>query len=815
MSFTNGILLGGAALILVPILLHLMMRRQPKHLLFPALRLVKRRQLSNRRRMQLRHVLLLAVRCAALLLLVLALARPSVRPGAIGPMLAALAVTGLGGLAALGLLLAWAYQARRAVLAGLAAATLLLLVFASVLALRWLGDGEATLGGQAGPVAAALVFDTGVRMEYLHQNQTRLDAARALGERIVAQLPADSEVAVLDSRSARSLDAGDALANFAVDHAMARRRITSLQTTAVPLPLPHAVRQGIDRVLQSDKARQEVYVLTDLARVAWDEHAAKELRQRMEEAPQVHVYVIDVGAAQPRNFALGDVVRFDDVLPAGDRAGAPAAGRLTLAVDVLHTGDGGTCDVELRMYDDSDASAGAKPDERPSRIRGTPQSVQLAANGSQRVEFSLDGLREGVQQGFIQLTAVDGLPVDDRRYFTVRVRPAWRVLLVAPDPPDDYARFVLQAVQPAGMIAAPQFDCETMRLADLDRRTVEDLQQYAAVCLLDPEPLSAAAWTLLSDYVRHGGGVGLMLGRNVRFPERFAGPASRQLLPGQLQRIQNRQDDPTYLVETSASHPVLTKVRGTNQDVPWYAWPVYKYWQIDLPERRPDGNDVDQGRAAHPVMRFSTGHPAVIAATLGSGRIVVTATPVSDWPSDPRTWNLLTANNPWPYMALLDGTLLYLAGAGAERLNYFAGQPATLQVDPALRSVSGINPLGNPLPAAVDPRQSRLVVSSTQWPGSYVLRAGGEQDPFRAGFSVNIPADLTRLERITTEDLQHLLGEGTFTLAQTPDEIVREVAQRREGVKLFPWLMLALAVAMAAEHLLSSFFYRPRKEDEP
>ena len=78
MDFLNPALLGGITLAGLPIVLHLVMRQKPRHLEFPALRFLRLRQESNQRRMRLRHLLLLALRVAALCLLALALARPSI-----------------------------------------------------------------------------------------------------------------------------------------------------------------------------------------------------------------------------------------------------------------------------------------------------------------------------------------------------------------------------------------------------------------------------------------------------------------------------------------------------------------------------------------------------------------------------------------------------------------------------------------------------------------------------------------------------------------------------------------------------------------
>ena len=71
MAFANLSLLLGALLVTVPILLHLVLRQEPKRLVFPALRFLQQRREANRRRLQLRHWLLLALRCAAIAALVL------------------------------------------------------------------------------------------------------------------------------------------------------------------------------------------------------------------------------------------------------------------------------------------------------------------------------------------------------------------------------------------------------------------------------------------------------------------------------------------------------------------------------------------------------------------------------------------------------------------------------------------------------------------------------------------------------------------------------------------------------------------------
>ena len=78
MTFVHPLLLGGLALVGIPILVHLIMRQKPKQLPFPAFRFLLQRHRTNQRKLQLRHLLLLALRMLLLAAICLALARPKV-----------------------------------------------------------------------------------------------------------------------------------------------------------------------------------------------------------------------------------------------------------------------------------------------------------------------------------------------------------------------------------------------------------------------------------------------------------------------------------------------------------------------------------------------------------------------------------------------------------------------------------------------------------------------------------------------------------------------------------------------------------------
>src|SRR5438067_1257757 len=201
MAFVNLSLLVGGVLIAIPVVLHLIMRQRPKQFIFPALRFIHERRLANQRRLQLRHWLLLALRCAAVGLLVLALARPSVASGALSSWIAAGLLAALAAFAAIIALASLSRAVPRWISGGFAGLAAVLLVATLFLAGRAIAGKSPLLGDQELPIAAAMVIDTSPRMQYRHENKTRLEAAQEMALWLLRQLPAESELAILDSDS--------------------------------------------------------------------------------------------------------------------------------------------------------------------------------------------------------------------------------------------------------------------------------------------------------------------------------------------------------------------------------------------------------------------------------------------------------------------------------------------------------------------------------------------------------------------------------------------------------------------------------------
>src|SRR5262245_51175246 len=83
MSFLTPLFLAGLGAIAVPILIHLIQRERKRVIQFPSLMFLQRIPYQSVRRRRIRHWFLLAMRVAAIALIVLAFARPFFQQGAI------------------------------------------------------------------------------------------------------------------------------------------------------------------------------------------------------------------------------------------------------------------------------------------------------------------------------------------------------------------------------------------------------------------------------------------------------------------------------------------------------------------------------------------------------------------------------------------------------------------------------------------------------------------------------------------------------------------------------------------------------------
>jgi hypothetical protein len=339
------------------------------------------------------------------------------------------------------------------------------------------------------------------------------------------------------------------------------------------------------------------------------------------------------------------------------------------------------------------------------------------------------------------------------------------------------------------------FDCQSISVNEL---TDVSLDGVAAVCLVDPRPLSENVWQKLHGFVAAGGGLGIFLGSNAVPIDRFNVQAAHELLPGKL--VRQWRAGEAYLAPRELEHPLLAKFRRLAGGIAWETLPVFRHWQLD-----------DLSPEASVVVRFSNGQPAIFERPVGRGRVLLLTTPVSDPANRRDSWNLLpTGDAPWPFVMLANEMLYYLVGSGQQRLNYTTGETAVIHLDSddSFPVYVLTTPRGDSIRTPIDDRQRSLVITTTELPGNYRLQAGGPEQGAQLGFSADLPLNVSQLERATADELKAVFGESPYRLAANREEIDRDMSTARVGRELFPYLMLFLALVLGCEQVLSNRFYK-------
>lgn len=256
----HPILIAGAALVALPILLHLIMKQEPKRLLFPAVRFLRQKQRTNQRKMRLRHLLLLLLRMLLIALFCLALFQPRLPSGGLN----------------LGL------------------------------------TGEQ-------PVAAVFVIDTSPSMGYTADGKTRLDEARRRALELLDDLPADSRVAVLDPTDpvgTWEVSVGDARRKI---EAMKEPHGAAPPTTTALLAAYQLLKTVDQESDSSEPLPRLVAVFSDRAAASWQADRAEDLKRALAEVPSpavAHLFV-DVGAEGPANVSIIAAEARPQVVPVG------------------------------------------------------------------------------------------------------------------------------------------------------------------------------------------------------------------------------------------------------------------------------------------------------------------------------------------------------------------------------------------------------------------------------------------------------------------------------------------------------------------
>jgi Aerotolerance regulator N-terminal len=770
----HPILLTGAVLVGLPILLHLIMRQEPKRLHFPAFRFLKQRRRTNQRKLRLRHLLLMLLRMCLIILMCVALFQPTL-----------------------------------------------------------VSEGFSLRGEQ--PVAAVLVIDTSPSMGYvlaadrtglsearmrglklLEESPqgpwTALDDARARAMEILDELPPGSKVAVIDTA-----ERGEA--NWSLSAADARNVVRGFKKPkAGGLPVTRALEQAYNlfvRVDQEMEPGQEplprvLYIFSDRTTASWDASRLPDLQQLRDRVPPPSIFAayIDVGVEKPLNMAITNVELRPQIVPA----------HLPVVLNVTVTGVGPAAKnaVVCRIADKPEAQT--KP-------------VEIRPDGTGTVQFRWDGLPPGLHQAEVSLVTADAQPLDNVRYVTFRVQEPRKVLIVADEPPIGFGAVAGNLgsrgkvarsawVWWAALMSSQSYVSDEYSADDVVGWKLPDLAKYEAVTLAGVAAPDDELWRLLRDYVDGGGQLVILPGEKM---SGYKSEAAHKLLPGdftELIEVNPEGEGVGWAWDAlSYQHPFLAPFREWRKDpnIDFVKFPpvVWRYWQLnDVPKQSvivsyADSPDADKR------------HPAIVGQQVGNGRVVVFTTA---WDFDQRPgkdWNNYLGS-PRSFSVVVPILMTrYLTGDTEDvNFNFLNGQNVLVKWPPGDQKkafyLEGPDVIGTDAILKREEGQAYLRLGPERMQTAGNFRVRSEDLKWAEGFSLNASPDESNLERIGIDQIEPLLGKDSVAPA-TKDLRIRDMLKGKftQPVELFPFLMVLLLLVLALENLLANKFYRqPPKQAE-
>jgi hypothetical protein len=655
-------------------------------------------------------------------------------------------------------------------------------------------DSVKLIGDSQAPVAALVVVDTSPRMLYTHENHTRLERVKELGDWLLGQFPADSQVCVLATDNDSPF--------FSVDVSAAKKRLATLDIAYESSFIPDALADGIRLLEKAPQERKEVYVLTDLTARSWAAESTGATFELMKRNDSINVFVIDVGVKDAQNFLLAAPLLESDLI-------TRTAG-LKLSSELVRVGAAAQRTVRMRIEQPNPALPVVRDGKTitPDKFWERTTTLDIRQDRGATVDFSFnESLEPGIYHGTLEVIGEDGLAVDNVRFFTFSVSEAFKVLVVHPD--DVNPGVVVDALAPDSdrSSSVSIFQCTTM----LQSEMASEFEDYDAVLLLDPKPIANSTWKALENYVSGGGGLGIFLGHNAArgatADPGFQSENAQRVLSGKLTDQWRRPDGKLYLSPDNFSHPLFAPFRGLEMNIPWQNHPVMLHWAIE-----PD--ELAETLPTQTLLRYGNGQPALIERQIGDGRVLVMTTPITEpsYSRERKIWNELFVGRAWPTWLLVNQIGLYLIQNEAETLNVFVGQPAVLRNEWETHPDSYLvfTPHEGQAPSPLNAPDSHLRYKFTDMPGQYRLKGKLDGKTVLRGFSVNLRNEDTDLSRLDPEILDEVLGFQRYQIATEKNEIQRQQGTTRRGQEFYPLLILMMIVVLALEYLMSNRFYNTK-----
>ncbi len=789
MTFLNQAILLALAGVSIPILIHLLHRREARLRDWGAMRFLLASVAARQRRILLEEMLLMALRCALIALVVMAAARPFVPADSRVPWAAVLPAFLIGAMCAgIGAVL-WAYRRILAVLL-LAVAVILLGGAVGGSAYEYVSHGGHWSGGRDAK-DVAIVIDGSMSMQAKVDGVSNFDRAVASAREVVeACRPADAVCVILAGPMPQAATGGPVSDRDTIYTALA-----SLKPTSGAMGLLESLNFAASALEQGHNPAKEIVLITDGQNVGWDLNNAARWQ------------FLASALARER----GKVGLFCRLLTLPKRFDNRSVADVTFSRRVVGTDR--PVGIEVKVANSGTTSSGRA--DVQLAVDGTalpPKRVARTAPGAaETVSFEYQFTKPGRHIVSAHLAGADDLAADDRASRVIDVQHDLPVLIVegAPSarPLEGAAAFMQVALAPGEDDSTDSHNLILPKVVPaLQIGSINDFSAYRVVILSDVPRLPASTARALRQFVRDGGGLLIAPGERV-VPDFYNswGGGRGPLTPALLVK---RHDDPSKSVRPaiqSFSHPALAVVADPAHSDAGSAV-IRSWWQLEVRAR---DRDVRVGAT------LEGGAPLLVERKLGKGYVLMTAISLGRKDSN---WPTLKS-----YVPLLHEIVQYLAAPLMVEDNVQPGAQVTANVPfpaggkpPTPGQMNVLVPSGEQRPASLVTNREGWTASfaGTAEPGLYdfIVPAQMTGDkPASLPFVVVRNPEESFLKPLQKDDLAEAAHRVPIAFADKDADLVSLVVGKVPGREIWKQLATFALVVLLAEVALARWITLSRQ----
>ncbi|WP_425615725.1 BatA domain-containing protein [Anatilimnocola sp. NA78] len=747
---TNPLLfVAGAAAVSVPIIIHLLNKRKFKIVDWAAMDFLLDAEKKNRRRVRLENLILLLLRCLAIFLIGMLLARPFLPTSMTGGLI------------------------------------------------------------DAAQFERIVLLDDSLSMQARQGNDSIWEVTRKrltdLTNALADEDADNSLTLILTSRPDKPLYNGAHLSRESVVEI--NDTLSKLEPSDRPAALAASLKE-LEQYLSTQQANinRVVYIVSDLRQHDWrsTDDATESPTKMMQRISKVAsaTYVVDVGDAEDRNLAISEV-KPEGTLVEG----------VSSRFDVAVTNHGSTDAKDVRVkFIAGEALPLQNEIEKISPGETVSTSFSFAFTGDEELDANappgqLSPRKVRIEVGTASQGEDDRLPADSVSYFPARLVRGIPALIVDGDPSSAFGKaesfYLRRSLAPAGPVPSG-VAAEVVTENEFESLSLEKYQVIflCNVYRLGDKPQETIA--KLEKWVAAGGGLVICPGDQIdeQFFNEYYFKNGEGLSPLKLENIKGDETEATWalLRVEQTNHEVLKVFAGQNNPFLDNV-KLFRYWGttvkpeqvgsvVSIPARL---NDPDES-------------PAIAEKSFGKGRVVTCAVPAdadwSNWTSDPSY--LIVMQEMVRYLSGDRGD------RGLLRVNQPIRQPLDLtqyEIDASLLGPRERKANVQAVAAEKAGEQTvwQLEYPSTDLQGFYELKLARRNSPPESVlFAANVDPVEGDLKRVDLTTLKKDFGDAKIEIVSA--EQVGTLSSIGSDTEVWWYLLWGVVFVLCSEQLLAWWF---------